>query len=120
MTNLAESRADFNPDDYLSLWTKPKPLYVVGSQPRGSRLELDRLLREIAADHTVTTAEIMSRCRLRHVAWARQAFMAIAWETKRFSEPRIAAYLSVDHSSVNHGKRRHWGRTGTGPEALRK
>lgn len=70
-----------------------------------SRL-FDDMLRDFAADHLVSVEALKGPSRARPIAWLRQDFMLRAYETDRWSMPRIGAWLGGrDHTTVLHGLR---------------
>lgn len=67
-------------------------------------------LREIAINvcerRGVTLAEVLGDRRTKHISRVRQEVMAMAYDTGRFSYPKIGQYLGGrDHTTVLHGVR---------------
>lgn len=81
------------------------------------------IMREVAARHGLTVAQMLSKRRTRPLVHARHEVM---WEARRrtaLSYPHIAELMGFkDHTSIIHGERAHAKRTGGKPstgEALR-
>lgn len=75
-----------------------------GNAPRRSLAEI---LDDVSSLTGVHRRDIRSKCRTRYIAHARQAFMAHAYATGRYSLPKIGCFLGMHHTSVMHGIIRH-------------
>lgn len=80
--------------------------------------------REVAADHDLTLADIMSRARSARVCFARHAFWWRLWMlrrgdgSRRFGLAGIARIAGRDHATVREGLIKHARREGLGLDGL--
>lgn len=64
----------------------------------------DSIIEAVAEKHSLTVAEMMSKSRKRHVAWARfEAWAEIYKTIPGVSYPKIGAKFDTDHSTVRQG-----------------
>lgn len=75
---------------------------------------LKGLLLEIAEKHGVHPSELTGPSRVRYITRARHEFMWAAYQTGRFSDPQIGAFLGGrDPSTVHHGRKTHAAKVGS-------
>lgn len=66
-----------------------------------------QILADVCLRYEVAVEDVLSGSRWKPVSRARQAFMAEAYATGRWSQPQIGAFLGRDHTTVLHGLRAH-------------
>lgn len=91
---------------YLSLWH---------GHVRRAPPTMASIAAEVCERHGIKVEELRGETRVRGVSWPRQEFMGRAYETGRWSYPRIGRFLSRDHTTVMHGHRRWREREGMEP-----
>jgi chromosomal replication initiation ATPase DnaA len=79
--------------------------------PFASHATMAEIAESIAQAHDVTVEDIRGRSHVKHISRARQAFMAAAYGTGRWSSQAIGEWLDGrKHSTVLHGVGEHRGR----------
>ena len=65
-----------------------------------------QIIREVAEDHDLTIADLLSASKRRKYAWPRQEAMLRMREETELSYPQIARLLRrKDHTTIWHGER---------------
>lgn len=82
------------------------PAVLDGPLPKGNDF-MRLIVRQVAARHRMSVAEIMGVSRLAPIATARIEAYALIQASGRFSYPRIGEFFNRDHTTILHGVKKY-------------